>query len=79
MKLLNLFVLSVIGLLCACSDDDKGYIDEIMGGTGAVDDTTNIAVTGLVDSYGVTYACLRGYANLNLMPMGSVFHFFRAL
>ena len=71
MKLLNLFVLLVIGLLCACSDDDKGYIDEIMDGTGAVDDTTNIAVTGLVDSYGVTYACLRGYANLNLMPMGS--------
>lgn len=64
-KLLKLFILSATGILCGCSDDDKKYIEEI------IDNTTDIAVTGDVDSYGVTYAYLRGLANLSLMPTGS--------
>ena len=38
---------------------------------GAEDTTSEIAVTGLVDAFGCTYADISGYANLNLLPAGS--------
>lgn len=42
------------------------------GEEGSTEDTTSeIAVTGLVDVFGCTYADISGYANLNLLPAGS--------
>ena len=38
---------------------------------GNEDTTSEIAVTGLVDKFGCTYADISGYANLNLLPAGS--------
>lgn len=33
--------------------------------------TTDIVVTGMIDAYGCTYADIRGYVNLNLLPVGA--------
>lgn len=50
--------------LVACDPDN--------GEEGGTEDTTSaIAVTGLVDKFGCTYADISGYANLNLLPVGS--------
>lgn len=55
--------------LQACGSDDKE------GGEEPFDDpsenTGNIAVTGEVVSYGITYAEIAGYANLSLLPVGT--------
>lgn len=63
-KLLKIFVLLSLRMLCACSDDDMVCVEDVK------DNATNIAVTEIVDSYGVTYACTKGQANLSLMPTG---------
>lgn len=55
-----------IGLVACNSENVSG--DEV---GGPEDTTSEIAVTGLVDKYGCTYADISGYANLNLLPMGS--------
>lgn len=56
--LLFLFV-----LLISCSEDNPS--------DDPSNNTTDVAVTGLVGSYGCTYADISGYANLNLLPEGS--------
>lgn len=53
--------------LSACEPDDGTG----SGGDGIEDTTSKIAVTGLVDKLGCTYADISGYANLNLLPAGS--------
>ena len=74
--LLRMFVLAAFVPALACSlaacEPDNG------GGTGTggkeddtEDTTSEIAVTGLVDKFGCTYADISGYANLNLLPAGS--------
>ena len=74
-----------LGLVCACGDEDDDPIQEpgtedvTPGGDGSASDdsadpsenTTDIAVTGLVDVYGCTYADISGYANLHRLPAGS--------
>ena len=74
-----------LGLVCACGDEEDDPIQEPDteqttpgGGDSASDDsadpsgnTTDIAVTGLVDVYGCTYADISGYANLYQLPAGS--------
>lgn len=67
-----------LGVVSACGDEDDDPIQE--PGTedvtpGGDEDpsgnTTDIAVTGLVDVYGCTYADISGYANLYQLPAGS--------
>lgn len=74
-----------LGLVCACGDEEDDPIQEpgtedvTPGGDGSASDdsadpsanTTDIAVTGLVDVYGCTYADISGYANLYQLPAGS--------
>lgn len=47
----------------ACGDDENNE-----SVTDPSKNTTDIAVTGIVDKYGCTYANISGYANLNLLP-----------
>lgn len=53
---------------CDPESGDEGGGNE---GGGSEDITSEIAVTGLVDAFGCTYADISGYANLNLLPAGS--------
>ena len=55
------FVPALTFSLVACDPKDGGEEDT----------TSEIAVTGLVDKFGCSYADISGYANLNLLPMGS--------
>ena len=50
-----------IGTLTSCSEEEPEVIDD---GSG---NTSDIAVTSLVDEYGITYATISGYVNLNLL------------
>lgn len=65
------FVPALAFSLVACEPENGGgTVDG--GGNGDEEDTTSeIAVTGLVDKFGCTYADISGYANLNLLPAGS--------
>lgn len=60
--------LSLSLVSCEPESGDEGGGNE---GGGSVDTTSEIAVTGLVDAFGCTYADISGYANLNLLPAGS--------
>ena len=59
------FVPALTLSLAACEPENGGEED------GTEDTTSEIAVTGLVDKFGCTYADISGYANLNLLPAGS--------
>ena len=65
------FVPALALSLVACEPENGGDT----GNGGEEDDTedvtSEIAVTGLVDKFGCTYADISGYANLNLLPAGS--------
>ena len=74
--LLRMFVLAafVPALACslaACEPDNGGGTGTGGKEDGTEDVTSEIAVTGLVDKFGCTYADISGYANLNLLPVGS--------
>ena len=66
------FVPALALSLVAC-EPENGSGGTGNGGEGddAEDTTSEIAVTGLVDVLGCTYADISGYANLNLLPAGS--------
>ena len=71
MFVLAAFVPALAFSLAACEPENGGGT-----GTGGEEDetedtTSEIAVTGLVDKFGCTYADISGYANLNLLPAGS--------
>lgn len=55
--------------LVACEPENGGGSGN--GGDDPEETTSEIAVTGLVDALGCTYADISGYANLNLLPVGS--------
>lgn len=59
----------VFGLVACEPKNNEGDFDVISGEIGNT--TSEIAVTGLVDSFGCTYADVSGYANLTLLPAGS--------
>lgn len=61
------FVPALALSLVACEPENGGGT----GNGGEEDTTSEIAVTGLVDKFGCTYADISGYANLNLLPAGS--------
>lgn len=65
------FVPALAFSLVSCEPENgDGTVDG--GENGDEEDTTSeIAVTGLVDKFGCTYADISGYANLNLLPAGS--------
>ena len=63
------FVPALALSLVACEPDNGGGAGN--GGDNPEDTTSEIAVTGLVDALGCTYADISGYANLNLLPVGS--------
>ena len=65
MFVLAAFVPALAFSLAACEPENGGEED------GTEDTTSEIAVTGLVDKFGCTYADISGYANLNLLPAGS--------
>ena len=65
MFVLVAFVPALVFSLAACEPENGGEED------GTEDTTSEIAVTGLVDKFGCTYADISGYANLNLLPAGS--------
>ena len=56
---LSLFL--VLGTLISCGSEDEIVIDD-----GSAN-TSDVAVTGLVDEYGATYATISGYVNLQLL------------
>ena len=56
---LSLFL--VLGTLISCGSDNEIVIDD-----GSAN-TSDVAVTGLVDEYGATYATISGYVNLQLL------------
>lgn len=64
----KLFFLLMMGFslscVCACGNDGDESIDN------PSKNTTDIAVTGFVDSCSSTYAEISGYANLHLLPTG---------
>lgn len=60
--------MSLTLISCDPESGDEGGGNE---GGGSEDITSEIAVTGLVDAFGCTYADISGYANLNLLPAGS--------
>ena len=51
----------VLGTLLSCGSEDEFVIDD-----GSANNT-DVAVTGLVDEYGATYAFISGYVNLQLL------------
>ena len=68
MYLQKLFILLMMGVslscVCACGNNEEEFIDS------PSKNTTDIAVTGFVDSCGSTYAEISGYASLYLLPTG---------
>ena len=64
LTLVSLIPLSLLGLF-SCDTDNEADVNE-----DPSQNITDIAVTGLVDTYGCTYADIAGYANLNLLPLG---------
>lgn len=74
-NLFNLFTLLIVGLaVCsigACSVDDAEPLFKETTNNNITIDTTGVAVTGEIEKQGITYAHIKGYANLNLLPTGS--------
>ncbi len=64
LTLVSLIPLSLLSL-SSCDTDNEADSNE-----DPSQNITDIAVTGLVDTYGCTYADIGGYANLNLLPLG---------
>ena len=64
LTLVSLIPLSLLSL-SSCDTDNEADVNE-----DPSQNITDIAVTGLVDTYGCTYADIAGYANLNLLPLG---------
>ena len=64
LTLVSLIPPSLLGL-SSCDTDNEADVNE-----DPSQNITDIAVTGLVDTYGCTYADIAGYANLNLLPLG---------
>ena len=62
------FVPALAFSLVACDPENGGGTGE---NGGEENTTSEIAVTGLVDKFGCTYADISGYANLNLLSVGS--------
>lgn len=71
MFVLAAFVPALACSLAACEPDNGGGTGTGGKEDGTEDVTSEIAVTGLVDKFGCTYADISGYANLNLLPVGS--------
>lgn len=71
MFVLAAFVPALAFSLVACEPDNGGGTGTGGKEDGTEDVTSEIAVTGLVDKFGCTYADISGYANLNLLPVGS--------
>ena len=65
------FVPALAFSLVACEPENGGGTGTGGEEDGTEDTTSEIAVTGLVDKFGCTYADISGYANLNLLPAGS--------
>lgn len=65
------FVPALAFSLAACEPENGGGTGTGGEEDGTEDTTSEIAVTGLVDKFGCTYADISGYANLNLLPAGS--------
>lgn len=65
------FVPALAFSLAACEPENGGGTGTGGENGGEEDVTSEIAVTGLVDKFGCTYADISGYANLNLLPAGS--------
>ncbi|MBE6292703.1 MAG: hypothetical protein E7091_09900 [Bacteroidales bacterium] len=65
------FVPALALSLAACEPENGGGTGTGGEEDGTEDVTSEIAVTGLVDKFGCTYADISGYANLNLLPAGS--------
>lgn len=65
------FVPALAFSLAACEPENGGGTGTGGEEDGKEDTTSEIAVTGLVDNFGCTYADISGYANLNLLPAGS--------
>ncbi len=57
--------------LVACDPENGAGSGNGSEEDGTEDTTSEIAVTGLVDKFGCTYADICGYANLNLLPVDS--------
>ena len=71
MFVLAAFVPALAFSLAACEPENGGGTGTGGEEDGTEDVTSEIAVTGLVDKFGCTYADISGYANLNLLPAGS--------
>ena len=71
MFVLVAFVPALAFSLAACEPENGGGTGTGGEEDGTEDTTSEIAVTGLVDKFGCTYADISGYANLNLLPAGS--------
>ena len=71
MFVLAAFVPALALSLAACEPENGGGTGTGGEEDGTEDTTSEIAVTGLVDKFGCTYADISGYANLNLLPAGS--------
>ncbi len=71
MFVLAAFVPALAFSLVACEPENGGGTGTGGEEDGTEDTTSEIAVTGLVDKFGCTYADISGYANLNLLPAGS--------
>lgn len=65
------FVPALAFSLAACEPENGGSTGTGGEEDGTEDTTSEIAVTGLVDKLGCTYADISGYANLNLLSVGS--------
>lgn len=65
------FVPALAFSLVACDPENGAGGGNGSEEDGTEDTTSEIAVTGLVDKFGCTYADISGYANLNLLPVGS--------
>lgn len=65
------FVPALAFSLAACEPENGGATGTGGEEDGTEDTTSEIAVTGLVDKFGCTYADISGYANLYLLPAGS--------
>lgn len=71
MVMFTAFVPALVLSFVACEPEYSGGVDNGGEGDDTEDTTSEIAVTGLVDKFGCTYADISGFANLNLLPLAS--------
>lgn len=69
MFMFAIWMLVVSLSLVSCSQERVGDDSEDSEENEVIDTTSEIAVTGLINEYGCTYAHITSYANLNLLPM----------